>query len=116
MFYDCFSDHSVIIVTYEAYLCKNINIHHFIQDVTALDWDGFQLIPYVEEINLLKLPHGKQWISSVFKLPADWEAYKHISVRQKTGMLSSAIIEIVFLKIFATLNSLNRMKSIFKSQ
>ena len=29
--------------------CKNINIDHFIQNVTAIDQNRFQLKPYVED-------------------------------------------------------------------
>lgn len=33
---------------YKHLQCKNMNIDHFIHDVTAIDWGRFQLIPYVE--------------------------------------------------------------------
>lgn len=61
MLSDCFSDHSVIFCVWKIKIprlppryismrqCKNLNIDHFIQDVTAIDWDRFQLIPYVED-------------------------------------------------------------------
>lgn len=28
--------------------CKNINIDHFIHDVSTIDWERYQFIPYIE--------------------------------------------------------------------
>ena len=58
---DCFSDHCVIYCVWKINLprlppklinirqSKQINIENFIQDVVSIDWDRFQLIPFVNE-------------------------------------------------------------------
>ncbi len=54
--------------------CKNINTNHFIQDVTAIDWDRFHLIPYVEDAwNFCK----SEFIKVVVK-HAPWKTIKVI--------------------------------------
>lgn len=57
---DCVSDHSVIFCVWKIRIpssspkyitfrqCKNINVDCFINDLLAINWDTFQLIPFVE--------------------------------------------------------------------
>ena len=58
---DCFSDHCIIYCVWKIKLprlppkfinirqSKQVNIENFIHDVISIDWDRFQLIPFVEE-------------------------------------------------------------------
>ena len=58
---DCFSDHSGVFCIWKIKIprlppkyinmrqCRNLNTENFIQDVVAVDWNRFQLIPNVED-------------------------------------------------------------------
>ncbi len=58
---DCFSDHSIVFYVWKIRIpslppkyikprqCKKLNVDSFIQDIVAINWDRFQLIPSVEE-------------------------------------------------------------------
>ncbi len=58
---DCLSDHSVIFFIWKIKIprsppkyitlrqCKNINFDCFIHDLTTINWDRLELIPFVED-------------------------------------------------------------------